>query len=284
MDSLVNKKALKNGIIVNSVVSFSLYFVFIVTSLAVFDYLFRYNMALCPKSIVTYLSIVFLSIFAYFAVFRASILKLVTNKAVKPMNKIVSETHSFINKHRLLEMFTKNLMSMVENNEGVGMWVKDEEDRYVYANKALRDILFYGMDMYEMVGKTDGEIVGKVEDYSKFEEMLNTITYRDYPYIDSSEYLTGKGICNVTDIITRVHKDSCRFYEEVNGKSLDVYKSPLIGVEGKVIGTVGTLFDITHSKDIKVAGLILMEKEDRAYKINGSNNYFIRDYKFGEYI
>jgi hypothetical protein len=173
---------------------------------------------------------------------------------------------------------------MVENNSGVAMWIKDEEDRYIFANKALRLMLFKGKEMYELVGKTDGEIRGKPSNNKKIEAYLRLINPNEYPNLNSKQFIDNNSICNLTDIITRVLRVPCRFYEEVEGLSLDVYKTPLIDDTGNIIGTVGTLFDITNNKNLKKAGLILMESENKTFKINGSNNYYIKEYTFGEFI
>jgi PAS domain-containing protein len=231
-----------------------------------------------------YSGLFLVAIITYFILFRFKLLKLFKTKNLEAINRITKETSNFINKHRLLEMFTKNLISMVENNSGVAMWIKDEEDRYIFANKALRLMLFRGKEMHELVGKTDGDIAGKPSNNKKIEAYLRLVKPDEYPNLNSKQFIDNNSICNLTDIITRVLRVPCRFYEEVEGLSLDVYKTPLIDDTGNIIGTVGTLFDITNNKDLKKARLILMESENKAFKINGSNNYYIKEYTFGEFI
>lgn len=284
MDNIINHKEVKKGILINSIIAFVLYISFIITSIALFDFIFFYKEDTYNSIMLLYFGLFLTAIILYFILFRFKLLELFKTRNLEAINRITKETSNFINKHRLLEMFTKNLISMVENNSGVAMWIKDEEDRYIFANKALRLILFKGKEMYELVGKTDGEIRGKPSNNKKIEAYLRLINPDEYPNLNSKQFIDNNSICNLTDIITRVLRVPCRFYEEVEELSLDVYKTPLIDDSGNIIGTVGTLFDITNNKDLKKAGLILMESENKAFKINGSNNYYIKEYTFGEFI
>lgn len=284
MDNLINYREVKKGVLINSIIAFVLYISFIITSIALFDFVFFYKEDTCNSIMLLYFGLFLIAIILYFILFRFKPLELFKTRNLEAINRITKETSNFINKHRLLEMFTKNLISMVENNSGVAMWIKDEEDRYIFANKALRLILFKGKEMYELVGKTDGEIRGKPSNNKKIEAYLRLINPDEYPNLNSKQFIDNNSICNLTDIITRVLRVPCRFYEEVEELSLDVYKTPLIDDSGNIIGTVGTLFDITNNKDLKKAGLILMESENKAFKINGSNNYYIKEYTFGEFI
>lgn len=284
MDKFINSKAIKRGIIINSTITFIVYIILTLVVIGLFDFIFLYNKGLCLKSFIGYSSVFILSILAYFLFLRLKFFQAFKLRNLESINRLTREASQFVNKHRLLEMFTKNLISMVENNSGIAMWIKDEEDRYLFANKALRVMLFNGKEMFDLVGKTDGEVVGEPIDYKKFEEYLRFIAPEDYPKIKSKDFLENNGICNTTDIITRILRVPCKFYEEINGKSLDVYKTPLINNKGEVIGTVGTLFDVTSNKDLKKAGLLMMESNNKAFKINGSNNYYIKEYTFGEFI
>ena len=279
-----NNKVLKKGLVISSILSFIVLFMTLLTTVSLFDFIVFYNATTPKVAFIGYIIFTLLSFIVY-----CSYTSFHTSFPLKPqsltaLNNVLKETSSFVNKHRILEMFTKNLMSMVENNYGIGMWIKDEEDRYIFANAALRDMLFDGTPMYKIVGKTDGDLFGKGTDYGEIESYLRTIPYTEYPNIKSEQYLKDQGICNFTDIITRIQKKPCRFYEEVNNLCLDVYKTPLVSNKGDIIGTVGTLFDVSHNKEMREAGIILMETKGKAFKINGSNNYYITEYSFGDFI
>ena len=248
------------------------------------DYVVFYSYSLSYGSISIYL-IVFTIFFAFYFLFlkkRAkSLLETINSDVFEKMSKATTE---FLNQHRTMEMFTQNLVAMVDNNEGISMWLKDENDRYIYANKQLRSLLFNDKEMFQVVGRTDGELFGRACDYKDFERYIKEIPPEKYPKIKSSDFFKEGSICNTTDIITRVLKVPCRFYEEVGDLCLDVFKTPLLNNKSEIVGTVGTLFDITPDKERRKSELIYLENNGKAFRINATNNYYIKQYGFGDFI
>jgi PAS domain-containing protein len=284
MINLYNTNSYKRILVAHTIVSFVLYTLFILVSIALIDFLLFYEKALCFKSFICYLGVFLFALLIYFTYFKFKLLSVFKFQNLENLTRITTETAKFINKHRLLEMFAQNLVTMVENNAGVAMWIKDEEDKYVFANKALRNLLFKEKEMFEIIGKTDGDILGYPCNYFDFEKYLKTITPEKYPEIKTSDLFEQGSVCNLTDVITRVLKVPCRFYEEIGDKCFDVFKTPLLNDSGEIVGTVGTLFDITDNAERKKAGLVLLEKQKQAFRINGSKNYYIKQYSFGELL
>jgi hypothetical protein len=232
----------------------------------------------CMFSLLFSLVILASSLGFYFLFFKRRLKKIVNFQAIENLN---SATTSLMGKHRILEMFTQNLVTLVDNNTGVGLWIKDEEDKYIFANQTLRMLLFRGKEMYDLASKTDGEITGRLVNYTAFEEMIKRVHYSKYPEIDSREYFEEGSICNITDIITRAQKKPCRFHEEIGELVLDVWKTPLLNEKGEVVGTVGTLIAVSNEGIIrKKKKLKELEEEGKAFKINGSSNYFLTQYSF----
>ena len=124
------------------------------------------------------------------------------------------------------------LQTMSDNMEAL-VWVKDIDNRYLFASKLLCDRLL-GCTPEEAIGFSDEEIIKN--------NNIKKCLYGD---------LRG-----LTDDITKDSLLSCRFYEVFECDNIeywfDVKKSPLLDLGGKIIGTVGVAFDITQDKeDIK---------------------------------
>lgn len=277
--NLIKKfSALRN---INLSVSFFLYLLLI---FFVVNFLLFYKREICLTGILTSFSILFVSLLFYFLIFKSKMDKMMEITTFSSIETLQNVTEKILNKHRILEMFTQNIISMVDNNAGIGMWIKDQDDKYIYANKFLRDFLFEGKPMHELTGKTDGEILGTKVDYSAFEKMIKTIVPQEYPLIKSSEFFTDGSVCNMTDIITRIRKMPCRFHEELGDSFvLDVWKTPLIDDNGQVVGTVGTFVNVSEeNRDKKFLKVKYLEKKGLAFKINGSRNYYLTHYTFGD--
>jgi len=280
----LNKTSLKKYLVLSSITSFSIYMLIILLGLTLLDYAVFYSYNLCGYSLAIYICGGIIALLLYYVYFRKKIKTTIQQANFDVFTKIAENTSNLLNKHRIMEMFTQNLMVMVENTEGVGMWIKDEEDKYIFANKQLRNMLFKNKEMFEVVGRSDGDLLGFPYDYKLFEQHIINLPPKEYPNIESSELFEKGSICNTTDVITRVLKVPCRFYEEIGERSFDVYKTPLVDDNGAIIGTVGTLFEITEDKSKKRAELVLLAKQGRAYRINSSNNYYIKQYGFGDFL
>jgi len=216
----------------------------------------------------------------------------------KSHERIVSETNiqnqlnlhyalddisEFIERFELTQKMLENMTTMVNQMNGLSMWIKDREDRYIYANKNIRKLLFNDVPMEQMIGKLDSEIIGKdVPEglYKRLETALVGIEPKDLPRL-SMDLFDGGLICNLTDVITRSLKKPCRFHEEVGDLSLDVWKTPVLNKSGEVIATVGALVDVTRYNGERKDQLQYMVTMGRAFKIDSTPNYYLRRYDFG---
>lgn len=279
-----NESFLKKYILFFNISSFLIFLTITLLVGTFIDYIIFYSYSLSPGSILTYLIVfTFFFLFYFFCLKKKtkSLLETVSSDVFEKMSKTTAD---FLNQHRTMEMFTQNLIAMVDNNEGISMWLKDEEDKYIYANKQLRSLLFNDKEMFQVVGRTDGELLGHPCEYREFEREIAKVHPEEYPRLKSSNFFEKGSICNTTDIIARVLRVPCRFYEEVDGKSLDVFKTPLLNNKSEVVGTVGTLFDITPDKEKRIMELAYLEKNKKAFRINATNNYYIKQYGFGDFI
>jgi len=195
----------------------------------------------------------------------------------------LDDISEFIEQFELTQKMLENMTTMVDQISGISMWIKDRDDRYVYANRSVRKLLFNDAPVEEMIGKLDSEIIGKeVPDgiYKKLEAALVGIAPEDLPKL-SMELFNGGLICNLTDVITRSFKKPCRFHEEVGDLTLDVWKTPVMDRDGNVIATVGALVDVTRYHGERRDQLQYMMSMGRAFRIDSTRNYYLRRYDFG---
>jgi len=54
--------------------------------------------------------------------------------------------------------------------------------------------------------------------------------------------------------------------------------------KSEIVGTVGTLFNITPDKERRKRELIYLENNGKAFRINATSNYYIKQYGFGDFI
>lgn len=148
--------------------------------------------------------------------------------------------------YRMMKLMADTVPDMI--------WAKDLLDRYIFANKALREKFLMCKEFEDPIGKND----------QFFAEREQEAGHRN----------TFGAICVNSDQIV---KDSCkagRFLEDgmIRGKyvAFDVYKAPLIDDEGNLIGTVGAGRDIT----VEMAHRRALEESEKRYRLLAEN---IRD-------
>ncbi len=108
------------------------------------------------------------------------------------------------------------------------IWVKDENLRYMYVNKAVLNFLGF-KDKEEILGKTDIEVLP--------EDLAKVCLYSDMATLNRSE--------QVTEIETL----------KKNGKTviLETTKIPIKNEKGKVVAILGTAMDVTEVVELRQA-------------------------------
>ena len=203
----------------------------------------------------------------------------------KTFNELKTMTHDYELKHDSMNKVLTNLIEMIDSNAGICMWMKDANDRYIYADRTLRHMLLGKKKLYEVVGKTDLELTSikecSITANHKLEEILKNLPPSKLPEIPSEIFKDGI-VCNITDVITRILKKPCRFHEEVGEYILDVWKTPIFDNDGNVCATVGSLVNITEYKYHRLDMLQTLVSHKKAFRIDHTNNYYIEKYGFGE--
>ena len=166
---------------------------------------------------------------------------------------------------------------MAMDSVSIAMWVKDQHDRYITANKKLRDQLFEGHEISYVIGKTDNEIIfGKAIDPSVQNDVID-LTPEKLPNI--KDYINNQiRICNFTDLIVKTFKKPSLFIEIVNGLTLIVYKYPMFK-EDKLSGTFGYYYDVTKNHDNMINRIKEMEACGEAFQIDGTGNYYLTEFR-----
>ncbi|BHH82812.1 PAS domain S-box protein [Desulforhopalus sp. 52FAK] len=134
------------------------------------------------------------------------------------------------------------------------IWAKDLDDKYLFANTAIRE---------KLLKCRPGEVLkGKNDLFFATRERNN------------GEQHTFGEICINSDEIVKATGKKGRFLEDglVRGKylALDVHKAPMLDEHGKIIGTVGAGRDVTN--DIKVRKAL--EESQKRFRLLANN---IRD-------
>jgi len=151
--------------------------------------------------------------------------------------------------YSMFRLMTDNVPDMI--------WAKDLNGRYLFANKAICEILFNAKDTDEPVGKTDMF-------FAKRERGTHP---------KNLEWHTFGELCmNSDDVVIESRKPE-RFDEFGNVKGeflfLDVYKAPFWNEKGEMIGTVGSARIVTEEKKFeenrREAEIKLQESEE-AYR------------------
>ncbi len=153
---------------------------------------------------------------------------------------------------RYQEMY--RMMRLMANTVPDMIWAKDLDNRYIFANKAIRDKL--------LMCKNGESPIGKQDMYFATRERR-----------EGHNHTFGE-ICIDSDEIVKNNRQLGRFLEDglVRGEylALDVHKAPLFNDSGKLIGTVGAGRDVTNDIAIKKA----LEESDKRFRLLMEN---IRD-------
>ena len=180
-------------------------------------------------------------------------------------------------KSQELLLKTLNFFFQATDSLSIAIWIKDQNHRYITANRKLRDQLFDGRDLPDIIGRTDDEIIFGQKSGFKLKEGFSKLKPEELPSIDA--FFENKArICNLTDLITTVFNFPCSYLEVVNNLTLIVYKFPLYENEN-LSGTFGFYYDVTKNSKIIKEKVRQLAQEKRAYKIDGSESYYLTDFK-----
>ncbi len=139
------------------------------------------------------------------------------------------------------------MMKLMANTVTDMIWAKDLDDKYIFANKAIRNKLLMCREGESPIGKPD-------------------LFFANRERSGGYKHTFGE-ICVDSDEIVKKSLQPGKFLEDglVRGKYLvlDVHKAPLFGVNGKLIGTVGAGRDVT--KDVAIQKKI--EENDRRFRL-----------------
>ena len=194
--------------------------------------------------------------------------------------EIRSAFFNVIDQQNILTDTIKILMSMADRQKLIFMWLKDAEGRYIFASKNVREKLFNNIHISKIINRTDAEIsTGKnihecidIDIPNLTPETLVNIT----EYIDKDTL-----ICSLTDIITKHFNKPCKFIECINDMVWIVWKEPLYK-NGICSGSVGYALDMTSQKEEVYAAVEERKAEGKAFRIDGTENYYLDSYSFPE--
>jgi hypothetical protein len=198
----------------------------------------------------------------------------------KDIFQIRSAFFDVIEQQNVLTDTIKILMSMADRQKFIYMWLKDAEDRYIFATKNTREVLFDNKHISKIINRTDTEISSGKKICSCVEKEIANLTPEDLPNI--SKYIEKDTlICNLTDVITRCFNKPCKFVEVINGMVWIVWKEPMFN-DNIYSGSVGYAIDMTNQSD-EVYQLIQERVSTKeAFKIDGTDNYYLTTYSFPE--
>ncbi len=118
------------------------------------------------------------------------------------------------------------------------LWAKDLEKRFIFTNKSVCENLLVASDTNEPIGKGDMFFVKRQREL----------------YPDDPSWHTFGELCIDSDqvVMDSGHPGQFDEYGNIKGKYLflDVRKSPLLDINGNLIGTVGSAQDITNEREI----------------------------------
>ena len=143
------------------------------------------------------------------------------------------------------------MMQLMANTVPDMLWAKDLEDRYLFANKVIRERLLMCRDLESPIGKTD-------------------LFFADRERREGHTHTFGE-ICVNSDQVVKSSGRAGRFLEDgmVRGAylALDVHKAPLFGEDGVLLGTVGAGRDVTA----EIAARQALEESERRYRLLAEN-------------
>jgi hypothetical protein len=195
------------------------------------------------------------------------------NKIIKPDNQLSKVSHRFLEVIKDQNILTSTIYSMStmidESLVNSAMWVKDKQHRYVFGNKKLRDDLFHGVKLLDIIGKTDNQLVfGDAYDISDVETLIKGIVPRYLPHIGEVVNECTR-VCNLTDMIATEFGDTSYFIETVGDKLLYTKKTVT------ETGTTGSYIDVTDSEDSILRKIGQMITDEQCYQIANMASFYI---------
>ena len=185
-----------------------------------------------------------------------------------------------VDKQDVLTDTIKILMSMADKQDFIYMWLKDKKDRYIFASKNTRDVLFNGRHISTIINRTDAEISTGKQIHECVTIDVPKLTPENLVHI--GEYIDENTvICNLTDVITKQFNKPCKFIECVNDLVWIVWKEPLF-TNGMFMGCVGYALDMTSQKDEVFELVQERVKTGEAFRIDSTDNYYLTSYTFPE--
>jgi hypothetical protein len=134
------------------------------------------------------------------------------------------------------------------------LWAKDLQNRYIFANKMIREQLLMCREVESPIGKTD-------------------LFFAERERAEGQVHTFGE-ICVNSDQMVKNSRQAGRFLEDglVRGQYLvlDVHKAPLFDDNRNIIGTVGSGRDVT----MEMANQKALEESEKRYRLLAEN---IRD-------
>ncbi len=191
-----------------------------------------------------------------------------------------------LDQNKIISRLLKRQQLTADNVEGFSLWQKDINNRYINANKVLRNTLFDGLSEEQVLGKTDEELIfGTTQGYNFLERIdFASLTPDTLPLIkpENIEDDDFSKICCLTDEITKTFAKPCKFFEAKieNGKfiyALIAWKTPIFE-NGKCIGTTGAARDILAQADKYLAQIQRKVISGQAHRIDNTNNYYLMRY------
>ena len=185
----------------------------------------------------------------------------------------------------LLQCQKQHLEDICNHIRDFGMWKKDASHRYLYANEKFRDVLAYGHNLSQVIGKTDNEIHHEEGTLVTSPHPPVFETPFDPSDLPSAEFDSlGAGVvCNITDYVCQAAEQPCRFFEQIPMKDttllLDVWKTPLYTRQGKFRGTVGAFQDVTNQRAYQIERLKQLEYQGYAFRIDNTGHFFMYNYE-----
>lgn len=192
----------------------------------------------------------------------------------RKLKRILSNLEKEVNTN---DLFKYQVTKMADNITGLGMWIKNYvngEYVYTFADKTMREELYNGLSLKDIIGKSDANLMLKQACKMR---LPISFSEEDIPKIKCDCTICDIG--DITDEITAKLKKPCRFFETIKGNIYDVWKTPLMNEQNEVVGIVGAMANISAvtQDNVTVADLV---REVEAYQIGDTPHYYIKRYAF----
>ncbi|MBP6647214.1 MAG: diguanylate cyclase [Burkholderiaceae bacterium] len=159
-----------------------------------------------------------------------------------------------------------NMLRLMCDNVPDLIWAKDLNNRFIFTNKAMCDVLLSAVDTDEPVGKDD---------------MFFALRQRQL-HPDNPNWHTFGELCVNSDAVTLQNARASEFDEFGNVRGaylfLDVRKAPFINEQGEVIGVVGSGRDVTAQKVVEdrlQQMALVLEHSGEGLMISDADNHIV---------